>query len=227
MLQVNIGDFVYMARRVIIVISAIFIFSFVASGQENIKQKRRFFRLPERATTSDYHQGIINIKVKPDYRNIFENPQQVSPGVSAILEELGFESLRPVIPEINQQKVNARMKKKPQFDIGLYQRLRYTGNVPIEEAINRAYQILTERVDQVEYLIGYEGNAFAFTGNIEDDLLSITAVHPMREEAVRELLVRAGADWPTVHRLIAQGQLVEMEYEGYTFYTRKLDGRRG
>jgi len=99
--------------------------------------------------------------------------------------------------------------------------------VPDEKAINRAYQILSKRVEQVEYLIGYEGNAFAFTGNIEDDLLSITAVHPMREEAVRELLVRAGADWPTVHRLIAQGQLVEMEYEGYTFYTRKLDGRRG
>ena len=64
-------------------------------------------------------------------------------------------------------------------------------------------------------------------GNIEDDLLSITAVHPLREEAVSELLVRAGAGWPVVHRLIAHGQLVETEHEGYTFYMRKLDGRRG
>jgi len=74
--------------------------------------------------------------------------------------------------------------------------------LPGEQAINRAYQIFSERVDQVEYLIGYEGNAFAFTGDIEEDLLSITAVHPMREEAVNEFLARARADWSVVHQLI-------------------------
>jgi len=93
---------------------------------------------------------------------------------------------------------------------------------PGEESINRAYQILSKKVDRVEYLIGYEGNAFAFTGNVEEDLLSITAVHPMRDEAVNQFLARAGADWPIVHRLIAQGQLIEMEYEGKRFYMRKL-----
>ncbi len=96
---------------------------------------------------------------------------------------------------------------------------------PGEKAINRAYQILSESVGQVEYLIGYEGNAFAFTGNVEEDMLSITSVHPMREEAVNEFLARAGAAWPVVRRLIAQGQLIEMEYEGRRFYMRKLDTR--
>jgi len=91
-----------------------------------------------------------------------------------------------------------------------------------EEAINRAYQILSKSVDQVEYLIGYEGNAFAFTGNVEEDLLGITAVHPMREGAVSEFLARAGADWPAVQRLIVRGQLVETEYEGKRFYMRRL-----
>ena len=93
---------------------------------------------------------------------------------------------------------------------------------PGEEAINRAYQLLSERVDHVEYLIGYEGNAFAFTGNVEEDLLSITAVHPMREEAVDDFLERAGADWSTVRGLLARGQLVETEYGGRRFYMRKL-----
>ena len=97
---------------------------------------------------------------------------------------------------------------------------------PSEQAINRAYQIVSERVDQMEYLIGYEGNAFAFTGNVEEDLLSITAVHPMREEALSEFLMRAGADWPVVQGLIARGQLIEMEYEGRKFYMRKLRSRR-
>jgi wyosine [tRNA(Phe)-imidazoG37] synthetase (radical SAM superfamily) len=93
---------------------------------------------------------------------------------------------------------------------------------PGEEVINRAYQILNKRVSQVEYLIGYEGNAFAFTVDVEEDLLSITAVHPMREEAVSEFLTRAGADWSFVHRLIDGGQLVKTDYEGKSFYMRKL-----
>ena len=93
---------------------------------------------------------------------------------------------------------------------------------PGEEVITQAYQILRERVDRVEYLVGYEGNAFAFTGDVEADLLSITAVHPMREDAVGEFLVRANAGWSMVRRLIEQGQLVETKYDGHKFYVRKL-----
>jgi wyosine [tRNA(Phe)-imidazoG37] synthetase (radical SAM superfamily) len=91
-----------------------------------------------------------------------------------------------------------------------------------EETINRAYQTFSERLDNVEYLIGYEGNAFAFTGNVEQDILSITAVHPMREQAVRDLLARAKAEWSVVEKLMAQGQLVKTEYQGRDFYMRKL-----
>lgn len=93
---------------------------------------------------------------------------------------------------------------------------------PDEEVINRAYQILSGRIDQVEYLIGYEGNAFAFAGNVEEDLLSITSVHPMREDAVIDFLARAGADWSVIQRLIVQERLIETEYEGRKFYMRKL-----
>ncbi|MEA3345676.1 MAG: radical SAM protein [Chloroflexota bacterium] len=96
---------------------------------------------------------------------------------------------------------------------------------PAEEAINRAYQIFSEKVDHVEYLIGYEGNEFSFTGDIEEDLLSITAVHPMREDAVDEFLARAGAGWAVVPQLVAQDQLVEAEYGGHQFYLRKLRRR--
>lgn len=93
---------------------------------------------------------------------------------------------------------------------------------PGEEIIIRAHQTLQEKVDQVEYLIGYEGNAFAFTGDVEEDLLSITAVHPMRAEAVSEFLTQAGSDWPVVQRLIEGGQLIETNYDGRNFYMRKL-----
>ena len=96
---------------------------------------------------------------------------------------------------------------------------------PPEEIINQAYHILHERIDQVEYLIGYEGNDFAFTGNVEEDLLSITAVHPMREEAVSDFLARAGADWFVIDRLIDRNQLIETKYKGRKFYMRRLSAR--
>jgi wyosine [tRNA(Phe)-imidazoG37] synthetase (radical SAM superfamily) len=95
---------------------------------------------------------------------------------------------------------------------------------PREEIINRAYQIFSQRIKSVEYLIGYEGNAFVFTGDVKQDLLSITAVHPMREEAVREFLTKAKADWSVVENLVIQGQLIKTEYEGRRFYMRKFHG---
>ncbi len=93
---------------------------------------------------------------------------------------------------------------------------------PDEAALNRAYQILSQKVDRVETLTGYEGDAFAFTGDLEEDLLSITAVHPMREEAVSAFLARAGAGWSVVQRLVAERELVEVEHTGHTYYLRKL-----
>ena len=96
-----------------------------------------------------------------------------------------------------------------------------------ESAINMAYQIFSGKLPHVEYLIGYEGNAFAFTGEVEDDLLSITSVHPMREEAVMEFLKKARAKWDVVERLVKENKLTETEYQGKKFYMRKLPNRRG
>jgi wyosine [tRNA(Phe)-imidazoG37] synthetase (radical SAM superfamily) len=91
-----------------------------------------------------------------------------------------------------------------------------------EQTINTAYQIFAERLRGVEYLIGYEGNAFSCTGNVQEDLLSITSVHPMREEAVAEFLRNAGTGWDTVQDLVEKRDLVELEYRGNKFYMRKL-----
>jgi wyosine [tRNA(Phe)-imidazoG37] synthetase (radical SAM superfamily) len=92
---------------------------------------------------------------------------------------------------------------------------------PPAEAVNRAFQILSRKVEQVELLTGYEGNTFASTGDVAQDLLDITAVHPMREEAVRELLAKGGDDWAVVEKLVGAGLLAEAAYEGRKFYLRK------
>ena len=98
---------------------------------------------------------------------------------------------------------------------------------PDEATLNRIYQILADKVKQVEYLIGYEGDAFAFTGDIEKDILSITAVHPMRKEAVRKMLSLAGSTWEVVDRLLARGDIAETKYDEHIFYLRRFtEGRR-
>ena len=93
---------------------------------------------------------------------------------------------------------------------------------PDAQALNRAYQILCNQIPNAEYLVGYEGDAFAASGNVAADLLSITAVHPLREDAVQKILTRADAGWEAVRELIARGQLEEVEYEGQRFYLRRL-----
>lgn len=95
-------------------------------------------------------------------------------------------------------------------------------SAPDAEVLNKAFQMIAEIFADVEYLIGYEGDAFASTGNVEEDLLSITAVHPMRQDAVRKFLMRAGADWQVVRKLIAERQLTEADYKGRKFYVRDV-----
>lgn len=93
---------------------------------------------------------------------------------------------------------------------------------PDESVITRSYQLMKERSVDVEYLIEYEGDRFASTGEAEQDLLAITAVHPMRERAVKVLLTKAGADWDLIQRLLAENKLRRVEYDGQYFYVRCL-----
>ena len=93
---------------------------------------------------------------------------------------------------------------------------------PEEYKINIAYQIFNQMGINSEYLIGYEGNEFSSTGNIEEDLLNITAVHPMKEPAVKELLQKHNSKWNVVDKLISNGKIVKLEYRGESFYMRRL-----
>ncbi|WDP91835.1 MAG: radical SAM protein [Desulfobacter sp.] len=93
---------------------------------------------------------------------------------------------------------------------------------PEESEINKAWQIFTGRGLETEYLIGYEGNQFAYTGDVETDILSITAVHPMREEAVRAYLKKADGAFTCIEQLVMDGKLLVSEYGGERFYLRPL-----
>ncbi len=97
--------------------------------------------------------------------------------------------------------------------------------VPPPDVVVEAHEAFATHVDQVELLMGYEGNEFALSSGAERSLMEITSVHPMRADAVESLLARAGESWRVVDKLIAEGRLIELTHRGETFYMRRLPGR--
>ena len=92
---------------------------------------------------------------------------------------------------------------------------------PGSEAMVRCHEIFEQHGGVVEYLMGYEGNEFSTAGDPRENLLGITAVHPMRRDAVEELLARMGAEWALVEELLADGSLREVEFGGHAYYLRR------
>ena len=91
-----------------------------------------------------------------------------------------------------------------------------------EEAMNRAFQRFADRLPHVELLTGFEGIGFGTTGHVVQDLLAITAVHPMREDAVLALLTKNQADRAVLDRLVADGVLRPVTYRDHIFYLRRF-----
>lgn len=91
-----------------------------------------------------------------------------------------------------------------------------------EAAVNRCFQRFARCLPRVELLVAYEGTGFGSTGAARDDLLANAAVHPMREDAAMALLERAGADRSVLERLVAEGHLCPVAYQGHSFYVRSV-----
>ena len=93
---------------------------------------------------------------------------------------------------------------------------------PDEPGLVRAYETYAARLPVVELLTGHEVGDFAHTGDAQEDLLAITAVHPMREAAVRRLLTEDGATWALIEALLAADALRAVEHAGERFYLRPV-----
>ena len=94
---------------------------------------------------------------------------------------------------------------------------------PADEAIVvLAYEIFTSRSISTELLIGYEGNAFASSGHFTDDILSITAVHPMRSDAVLELMAKSKTTEESLNLLIDNDLIKPIKFNDQIYYLRKF-----
>jgi wyosine [tRNA(Phe)-imidazoG37] synthetase (radical SAM superfamily) len=89
-----------------------------------------------------------------------------------------------------------------------------------EERILEVWQIFQKMGITTELLTGFEGTGAGTTGNAIEDILNITAVHPLREDTMAALLKHDKTDDSVINSLIAQGLIKGMNHNGKTFYVR-------
>ncbi|ENO98829.1 radical SAM domain-containing protein [Thauera phenylacetica B4P] len=93
---------------------------------------------------------------------------------------------------------------------------------PDEAVVLRAFRTLADKGLEVELLTAYEGDVFAFGGDLRVEILAISAVHPLRTSAIQALLDKGGGSMALVDALLASGELRRLEHEGEVFYLRRL-----
>jgi len=95
-------------------------------------------------------------------------------------------------------------------------------NPPDEETLHQAYRVFKVDLPAVELLVAFEGEDFNATDEAGGELLAITAVHPMREDAVLAFLEKAGKSAQTLEDLLQRGLLTRLSYRGEWFYLRRF-----
>lgn len=93
---------------------------------------------------------------------------------------------------------------------------------PSEASIIKAKEILESKIRSVECLTAIRNDDLHLPPGAEKEILSITAVHPLKKEQVTEYLKKAGEDWSLVARLVAEGRLIEKNFGKNLFYFRRF-----
>jgi wyosine [tRNA(Phe)-imidazoG37] synthetase (radical SAM superfamily) len=97
---------------------------------------------------------------------------------------------------------------------------------PFPDKVTMAHHIFQEYELPVECLLGFAVQSFGSTGDIERDLLSITAVHPMRESEIVKFLKKAGRDWDVMERLLKGNKMLLTSYNNENFYMRNFSATK-
>lgn len=123
-----------------------------------------------------------------------------------------LEKMAEFLPDLNPDIAYIAIPTRPPAERWVTQ--------PNEELVAKAYEIFSEKLNRVEYLIGYEGNEFVSLENVREDILKITAVHPMREEAILELLKKGDTSEGLLEDMLNKNELKKVEYQGHVYYLR-------
>lgn len=91
---------------------------------------------------------------------------------------------------------------------------------PSPEALQEIIEISAEQVPFVDLLFESEVGDFVSTGNLAEEILSITSVHPLREEALRDMVSDVGGTWQVVEDLLTSGGISSIRYRDERYFLR-------
>jgi len=86
--------------------------------------------------------------------------------------------------------------------------------------LNQIQKIISQSVPATICLFEAEENQFVATGEIVSDILSITSVHPIREQALKKMVGQYGEDWSLVEKLVNEKKLKRKIHRDEIFYQR-------
>lgn len=92
---------------------------------------------------------------------------------------------------------------------------------PSHEALLNAYEIFSNNGLKAELVTGFEGDGVGETGDVKQDILHITAVHPLRKDTIMKMMADAGMEFSVVDEMVASGLLTVLPFDGLDYYLRK------
>jgi wyosine [tRNA(Phe)-imidazoG37] synthetase (radical SAM superfamily) len=92
---------------------------------------------------------------------------------------------------------------------------------PDADVLEGLSAFIKKEIPRSEMLCCPESGDFNATGNIEEELLAIMSVHPMREDSVKQLLEQRHKGWSIVLDLLTQEKIKETSYLNQKFYSQR------
>lgn len=93
---------------------------------------------------------------------------------------------------------------------------------PSPASLQYLFDTISKLLPSVDFLFESETGNFSSSGNLAEDILGITAVHPLRESALRRMVEHAQGDWKVVEELVAADMISRILYREEPFYFRNF-----
>jgi len=159
----------------------------------------------------DFENILTNIKLfRDEYKGRLCSETMIVNGINDSTENIS--ALAEIIKSINPEIAYLAVPIRPPAEKFV--------KPPDAAKLNLAWQTFNKMQIKTEFLTGFEGTDTGYTGNIYEDILNITAVHPLREETLLKLLQNNGAVYSVVDSLIHQHLIKSVIYEGNKYFIR-------
>jgi len=159
----------------------------------------------------DFDNILANIFLFRDkYKGRLCTESMIVNGINDSTEDIS--ALAGIVKEINPDIAYLAVPIRPPVEKFV--------KLPDAEKLNLAWQTFNKMKIMTEFLTGFEGTDAGYTGNIYEDILNITAVHPLRKDTLLKLLQNDSADYSVINSLISQHLIKSVTYRGYKYFIR-------